>query len=580
MDISATEFYRIRKIITDVYGNLDRWEDDYLKLHVTRYIDTLKLLPPAEKRDLKLLDIGCFPGHLAVLAANRGYSVFGINSNIEEDKVYEKFNERMIKKGIPVSICNVETETFPFDKESFDVVLCCELIEHLYINPYHMLKETFRVLKRGGLFILTTPNLAWGNNITGLIRGISPHPSLERPFNESFSSILYHRHNREYTAKELVYMLEEQDKEPYIFEIEEIYYSGCYDANLKETIRDNRGKELFFSLFSYALKKINRKMRSTLMIMARKKKNMENIECKDISGETGLYDVEIDHADYQGFTRTITIPFRWTKGKASFSVPIHGKDSSIILTLLLANIAPPNAPKNDVYIFANKTFIRWLPLNPGTKLSRIKLFIDRGLLSAESLRLSFFSDTWRPSDFGLRDDREIGVLIGWESFLIEQIGKESDDLYHYDIKHDIETSIRMGKRGEKQLRDGWYHLEDWKRIGYVRWTQKNAYFIMFNEGKRSLYINMYSGAKDLKEGVKGALLIERILETGYDACRSYSFSMPVDTWATLKFDLPENATGLLRFCINVEKTRNPSKIVEGSPDDRELGIVVKEIELK
>lgn len=221
MYISETEFYRLRKIITDVYGNLEKWEDDYFKLHVTRYIDTLKLLPPAENRVLKLLDVGCFPGHLAVLAADRGYAVSGLNSDVEEYKAYEKFNERMIRKGIPVSICNVETDTFPFDKESFDVILCCELIEHLWRNPYHMLKEIFRVLKRGGLFTLTTPNLAWGNNILALMRGISPYPSLERPFHESFSSILYHRHNRIYTAKELTYMLEEQDKEPYIFKIEE-----------------------------------------------------------------------------------------------------------------------------------------------------------------------------------------------------------------------------------------------------------------------------------------------------------------------------------------------------------------------
>lgn len=90
---------------------------------------------------------------------------------------------------------------------------------------------------------------------------------------------------------------------------------------------------------------------------------------------------------------------------------------------------------------------------------------------------------------------------------------------------------------------------------------------------------MYSGAKDLKEGVKGELVVEKILETGYNAFKSYSFSMPIDTWEILKFVLPDDAIGLLRFSINVEETRNPSKIV-GSSDDRELGIVVKEIELK
>lgn len=226
------------------------------------------------------------------------------------------------------------------------------------------------------------------------------------------------------------------------------------------------------------------------MIRSRKKENIESIECSGIAGETGLYQVEIDHADYQGFTKTITIPFRWTKGKASFSVPIQEKDSSLLLTMLLANIAPPDAPINDVYIFANNSLIKWLPLNPSAKLSRISLFIDRSLLTSNSLKLSFYSDTWKPSNFGFRDDREIGVLIGWESFLIEYIGKESENLYRQDIKNDFETSIRMGKRGERQLRHGWYHLEKWKKIGHVRWTGKSAYFLLFNHNKKTLHINI------------------------------------------------------------------------------------------
>jgi hypothetical protein len=34
----------------------------------------------------------------------------------------------------------------------------CESIEHLLRDPLHMLLESWRVLKDGGLFVLTTPN--------------------------------------------------------------------------------------------------------------------------------------------------------------------------------------------------------------------------------------------------------------------------------------------------------------------------------------------------------------------------------------------------------------------------------------
>lgn len=316
------------------------------------------------------------------------------------------------------------------------------------------------------------------------------------------------------------------------------------------------------------------------MVRARKMEHIESIECRDIFGESGLYQIEEDHADYQGFTKTITIPFRWTNGKASFIIPLYKKDNSIILTMLISNIAPPNAPRKNLYIFANNHFLKWLPLNPSTKLSRVRLFIDRSLLTEGGLKLSFISDTWKASDFGFRDGREIGVLIGWESFLIEYLSKESENLYRQDIKNDFETSIKMGERGERQLGYGWYHLENWRKIGYVRWTQKSAYFILYNDGKKSLHINIYSGAQELEEGVNGNLVIEKVLEEGYSFCKSYPFSVPLDTWGILKFDIPEDATGLLRFCINVQRTRNPCKIVKGSGDNRELGVVVKEIEIK
>ena len=47
------------------------------------------------------------------------------------------------------------------------------MIEHLY-NPDHMLEECRRVLKPGGLLIISTPNLqAWYNRILFLF-GVQP----------------------------------------------------------------------------------------------------------------------------------------------------------------------------------------------------------------------------------------------------------------------------------------------------------------------------------------------------------------------------------------------------------------------
>lgn len=46
----------------------------------------------------------------------------------------------------------------PFESESFDAVICCEGIEHVF-SPFHLFAELARVLRPGGLLIITTPNV-------------------------------------------------------------------------------------------------------------------------------------------------------------------------------------------------------------------------------------------------------------------------------------------------------------------------------------------------------------------------------------------------------------------------------------
>ena len=50
---------------------------------------------------------------------------------------------------------NIEDIKFPFKEAEFDVILFCEIIEHLFVDPFAVLKEVKRVLKPGGALILT-----------------------------------------------------------------------------------------------------------------------------------------------------------------------------------------------------------------------------------------------------------------------------------------------------------------------------------------------------------------------------------------------------------------------------------------
>ncbi len=59
----------------------------------------------------------------------------------------------------------------PCEDELFDVIVAAEVIEHLE-NPRFMMRELFRLLRRGGKVLVTTPNNeSWRSLISLLVRG-------------------------------------------------------------------------------------------------------------------------------------------------------------------------------------------------------------------------------------------------------------------------------------------------------------------------------------------------------------------------------------------------------------------------
>lgn len=95
---------------------------------------------------------------------------------------------------------NIEEEKFPFEDAEFDVVLFCEIIEHLLMNPVAVLKEIKRTLKPNGALILTTPNVSRLENVTKMVAGVNIY--------DPYSGYgPYGRHNREYNRHELCLLL-------------------------------------------------------------------------------------------------------------------------------------------------------------------------------------------------------------------------------------------------------------------------------------------------------------------------------------------------------------------------------------
>lgn len=96
---------------------------------------------------------------------------------------------------------NLETDTFPYDDGAFDVVVFCEIIEHLTNDPVRVLREIHRVLRPGGTLALSTPNVARLRNVVSMIQGVNIY--------DPYSGYgPYGRHNREYNPHELALLLD------------------------------------------------------------------------------------------------------------------------------------------------------------------------------------------------------------------------------------------------------------------------------------------------------------------------------------------------------------------------------------
>jgi SAM-dependent methyltransferase len=110
-------------------------------------------------------------------------------------------NNKVRSRELTFDHFNLEEEIFPYPDSSFDVILFCEILEHLLMNPLHCLREINRCLKPNGILITTTPNVARLGNVFAIIDGASIYD----PYS-GFGP--YGRHNREYSLTELNKLLE------------------------------------------------------------------------------------------------------------------------------------------------------------------------------------------------------------------------------------------------------------------------------------------------------------------------------------------------------------------------------------
>lgn len=111
------------------------------------------------KPSLRILDVGCGLGNISLPLGSLGYYVVGIDIDSQSIKEAKKRN-------IFPNVHFYVQDIFSFSpKRPFDIIIACEVIEHVE-NPLRLLKKIRQLLNLGGIVIVSIPNgFTWEERI-------------------------------------------------------------------------------------------------------------------------------------------------------------------------------------------------------------------------------------------------------------------------------------------------------------------------------------------------------------------------------------------------------------------------------
>ncbi len=181
---------------------------EYAGHHKSRFVHTLEITPPGDASK-SVLEMGAYMQITPALRFQLGYGhirgcYYGPLGRIDHKSVTSETGETF---ECDIDHFDAEKHSYPYADESFDTVMCCELIEHLFEDPMHMMSEINRILKPGGHLVMTTPNIGSLRAVSGILLGYHPafFPAYIRPRKKDEEADA--RHNREYVPMEIQHLL-------------------------------------------------------------------------------------------------------------------------------------------------------------------------------------------------------------------------------------------------------------------------------------------------------------------------------------------------------------------------------------
>lgn len=173
----------------------------------------------------RILDVGCGEGWILELAIKRGWRAYGTEFSSRAIEICEK-------KGIKMYAGILRSENI--EEKDFDIIVSSETIEHIN-NPREEVSNIYQLLRKGGLFYITTPNF------NSYVRRITK---------AKYDIIQYPEHLSYYTKKTLNRLLKQSGFRKVKLEttgISVLHYQGSKAAEDKHHLTNKNADEVLRS---------------------------------------------------------------------------------------------------------------------------------------------------------------------------------------------------------------------------------------------------------------------------------------------------------------------------------------------
>lgn len=176
MSNDRTVLHEQKQRVQRFFGQDDGWQggiyrspDDWFARAIVRRraytFQMLRMLPVLKNG--YALDVGCGSGVYLDGLEEDGFGSFGVDYSMEMLRAC-----RTRRNGAPLSknspVCRADIEALPFQKETFDLILCIGVLGYL-LSDGRALEEMRRILKPGRFLVVNLTNLYSLSNLPALL---------------------------------------------------------------------------------------------------------------------------------------------------------------------------------------------------------------------------------------------------------------------------------------------------------------------------------------------------------------------------------------------------------------------------